>query len=529
MSQGEESARTKALDPSAASFSFTASAAAFVPAKPSLASAAPFIPASLRADAEARDDEGLDHDERADQPRKQSFADLGLDSLGFVDTEDGEDDVGGEPASPLTKQRRQEVVTELERGMSGEHTWNPGARRHLAHDDEGEGEYYETYDDAGYHQQQYASYHDPSQYHSHAYDGTYYHGGHADHHGSGGDGGVLDEREFLSFLRESFAGYSLESLEELLAANNGDIALTVDILTDLDVEVEPPEPPSLDDESNFPTLGGPSGGARQSAAAPDPAVEPPEVQFRSFTISGGRSNVSGGAAGGFHGVASALKDESGGNSNFADRVKSIAALEEEDARSRGGVRIGYGAGRFSGRGAAASQPWVETGEAVSNMYASTREEARDHMRLRNVCFQQATQAYLSGNKALAKELSRKGRAHARAMASAHSHAAAAIYEERNASLAAAGGGGGAPRMIDLHGLHRAEAVSILTREFPERRARGETVVHVLVGTGHHTKNTHQPAPLAAVVKEFCHHWGLRFWVPQAGMLEVDLSSMPLGM
>ena len=151
------------------------------------------------------------------------------------------------------------------------------------------------------------------------------------------------------------------------------------------------------------------------------------------------------------------------------------------------------------------------------------------MRLRNVCFQQATQAYLSGNKSLAKELSRKGRAHARAMASAHSHAAAAIYEERNASLAAAGVGGGAPRMIDLHGLHRAEAVSILTREFPERRARGEMVVHVLVGTGHHTKNTHQPAPLAAVVKEFCHHWGLRFWVPQAGMLEVDLSSMPLGM
>ena len=116
MSQGEESARTKALDPSAASFSFTASAAAFVPAKPSLASAAPFIPASLRADAEAREDEGLDHDERADQPRKQSFADLGLDSLGFVDTEDGEDDVGGEPASPLTKQRRQEVVNSSREG-----------------------------------------------------------------------------------------------------------------------------------------------------------------------------------------------------------------------------------------------------------------------------------------------------------------------------------------------------------------------------------------------------------------------------
>ena len=167
---------------------------------------------------------------------------------------------------------------------------------------------------------------------------------------------------------------------------------------------------------------------------------------------------------------------------------------------------------------------METGEAVSHLYATTREDAKGHLRARNVCFQQATQAYLSGNKALAKDLSRKGREHARLMAAAHANAAETIFRERNTGV-----GGNGPRMFDLHGLHVQEAIAALHRELGECAARGDGVAHVLVGTGHHTKNTHQPAPLAAVVKEFCHHWGLRFWVPQAGMLEVDLSSMPLGM
>uniref|UniRef100_A0A7S3QUK7 DUF1771 domain-containing protein n=1 Tax=Dunaliella tertiolecta TaxID=3047 RepID=A0A7S3QUK7_DUNTE len=54
-------------------------------------------------------------------------------------------------------------------------------------------------------------------------------------------------------------------------------------------------------------------------------------------------------------------------------------------------------------------PWVETGDTVSKQYADARSEARDWCRLRNHCFQQATLAYCNGNKALAKELSIKGR------------------------------------------------------------------------------------------------------------------------
>ena len=45
--------------------------------------------------------------------------------------------------------------------------------------------------------------------------------------------------------------------------------------------------------------------------------------------------------------------------------------------------------------------------------------------------EQATQAYIAGNKALAKELGAKGRWHAAQMASAHAQASSSIYRARN--------------------------------------------------------------------------------------------------
>jgi hypothetical protein len=44
---------------------------------------------------------------------------------------------------------------------------------------------------------------------------------------------------------------------------------------------------------------------------------------------------------------------------------------------------------------------------------------------------QATQAYLAGNKALAKELGAKGRWHAEQMSAAHTSASEAIFRQRN--------------------------------------------------------------------------------------------------
>ena len=216
------------------------------------------------------------------------------------------------------------------------------------------------------------------------------------------------------------------------------------------------------------------------------------------------------------GARVSASDENG--NKFADRLRTAAAAAPP-RDPRGSVTVGYGSGNFSGRRLASSQPWVDTGEAVSHLYATTREDAKGHLRARNVCFQQATQAYLSGNKALAKDLSRKGREHARLMAAAHANAAETIFRERNTGV-----GGNGPRMFDLHGLHVQEAIAALHRELGECAARGGGVAHVLVGTGHHTKGSRTPSRLPAAVAEYLAHKRVRFWEPQAGMLEVDVAS-----
>jgi DNA-nicking Smr family endonuclease len=65
------------------------------------------------------------------------------------------------------------------------------------------------------------------------------------------------------------------------------------------------------------------------------------------------------------------------------------------------------------------------------------------------------QAFLAGNKALAKELGAKGRAAAESMRAAHDTASQQIYRSRNQGRA------GAEDMIDLHGLHAREGVRFL--------------------------------------------------------------------
>ena len=450
-------------------------------------------------------------------PKKKSFADLGLDSLGFVSEDDGEDN-GDDAPSPLTQRIReraeQRVASESDAYAAeqarGYYEYQPNQER--------------QYDDAGWahHQQYVGEYHPHQQQYAPQYE---YYGGHDNDAHPGvneygyeqawdghDDGGEMDERQFLSLLMESFPGYSLESLEELLAANNHYMEMTVEMLTEMDTLEEPPEPPSLDDESNFPSLGGGSGG---------PEAPPPPIEvFRSFTISGGRSNMR------LPSPADAPRFTSADeNGNFAARVRTQSAVPQ--AHDRGSVQVGYGTGNFRGGSSAAShQPWVETGEAVSDMYAATREDARDHMRMRNICFQQATQAYLSGNKALAKELSRKGRGHAQAMRAAHDEAAVKIFRERNSNTVhSSDGSDGRPRLLDMHGLHCTEAVAVLRRELPNCRAAGDRVVHVLVGTGHHVKGSRTPSRLPVAVAEYLSSSRIRFWEPQAGMLEVDVQSV----
>ncbi|BDA46483.1 probable polyadenylate-binding protein-interacting protein 7 at C-terminar half [Coccomyxa sp. Obi] len=176
--------------------------------------------------------------------------------------------------------------------------------------------------------------------------------------------------------------------------------------------------------------------------------------------------------------------------------------------------------------AGGNAPWVATGAAADAQYTEARTTARDHMRLRNTFFQQATQAYLGGDKALAKELGAKGRWHAQQMAAAHSEASEAIFRARNP---AAKGNGGQLAVIDLHGQHVAEALKLLRREVTKLRVQnrqpakaGNRTIQILVGTNHHSKGKHSTMRLPATVEDFLKNEGIAFKKAQPGALEFSV-------
>lgn len=162
----------------------------------------------------------------------------------------------------------------------------------------------------------------------------------------------------------------------------------------------------------------------------------------------------------------------------------------------------------------------ETGAAVAQEYAQLRGGARDLARLRNAYFQQATQAYLAGNKALARELGAKGREAGERMHAAHAAAADQLFQRRNAPLVSgSSGGGGGVQTVDLHGLHVAEALARLESLIEQLQARGARRLRVVVGLGQHGN---VPARLPAAVRRWLRERGLQYSEPYAGLLEVQL-------
>ncbi|GMQ02360.1 hypothetical protein CsSME_00048632 [Camellia sinensis var. sinensis] len=164
---------------------------------------------------------------------------------------------------------------------------------------------------------------------------------------------------------------------------------------------------------------------------------------------------------------------------------------------------------------------------TANMYSEMREEARDHARLRNAYFEQARQAYLIGNKALAKELSVKGQLHNMRMKAAHGKAQESIYRQRNpVSPEMQGNGRGQERIIDLHGLHVSEAIHVLKRELSQLRSTARTAeqrlqVYICVGTGHHTRGSRTPARLPVAIQRYLlEQEGLDYSELQPGLLQV---------
>ena len=200
--------------------------------------------------------------------------------------------------------------------MSGQHPQHEDYHHQQYPDN---GEYYDegAYHHGGYH----PAAHYPSQTYGAGYDGAHYHqhakayahrhqhdreyGVVADGEWSGagwegahgrGEMNELDEREFLMLLQESFQGYSLESLEELLVANEaGTSASPWRSSPSWTSRSSRRSLPRSTTSPTFPHLEV-GVGVLDRAVGGEETREPPEEMFRSFTISGGMSNVRGGAA-----------------------------------------------------------------------------------------------------------------------------------------------------------------------------------------------------------------------------------------
>ncbi|OWZ08295.1 hypothetical protein PHMEG_00019184 [Phytophthora megakarya] len=166
--------------------------------------------------------------------------------------------------------------------------------------------------------------------------------------------------------------------------------------------------------------------------------------------------------------------------------------------------------------------WVSTGQNVATQYLELREQAYQMACARNKCFMGATQAYRNGNKALAKGLSKQGHEYNTKMKNFHFLAASEIFESRNPPNQLY-----MDRMMDLHGLHAAEAVEFLTQMLPKLADEGVDSIYLVTGSGHHSKGPDGNVRLLPAVERFLAGEGYQY-TPIAdgagfvGMLLVDL-------
>ncbi|CAL5044028.1 unnamed protein product [Urochloa decumbens] len=201
--------------------------------------------------------------------------------------------------------------------------------------------------------------------------------------------GVVDPLEYLA---SQFPGFSAESLAELYYANECDFNHTIEILAQLEMQVDPTPNHAMNLTPRAPTF----------STGDFPALPTAEEQNG---FSKGNADI----LGIFNGRGSSTI--SGGAGDFVSAVRKLASQNSGHWKYKKGPEYGNGVSshsvpkqygtstkqssgnKFQSVGGARVAPWLETGDAVANMYSESRGEARDFARVRNACFEQI---YLTG-------------------------------------------------------------------------------------------------------------------------------------
>lgn len=218
-------------------------------------------------------------------------------------------------------------------------------------------------------------------------------------------------KQVFDFLQTQFPGLDPALLYEVYESSGFDVWACLEAVQGLASGSSAPAAatdvpqqerlPQMDDVSAFPALSGSAQGTAASAASA------PRLGGSTF--------------------AAALRSQPAAAA--PPSPQSAAATPARPAEVRSGPKSSY----------RSDIQWVSTGDQVARTYAELRElvstrlvipcpdrrgliapfspptQASYHARARNTCYMQATQAFMAGNKALAKELSAQGRWHRRAL------------------------------------------------------------------------------------------------------------------
>jgi len=134
--------------------------------------------------------------------------------------------------------------------------------------------------------------------------------------------------------------------------------------------------------------------------------------------------------------------------------------------------------------------------------------------LRNVCYREATQAYIHGNSALASELSKKGRKHQAQMKIALEKARdeiviTGILEPKSV------------KTVDFHGMHVKESLDALEELLNFCAVQQVTkLLRIITGRGKHSEGG--KARIYPAVKSYLQDKGYNFNEPNPGVIVVVL-------
>lgn len=356
-----------------------------------------------------------------------------------------------------------------------------------------------------------------------------------------------DEKETdpVNLLALEFPGFAAENLADIFHANGNDLNMTIEILTQLQLQ-------------NY--SGPPAHATSQSSSAPNISMmnfsdheitkmvscyTGKEVQ-QAMSVPGtreekdsffSRPKVSADSKTGIDFAAVVRKGSQHSGQCLYERTGSIdldwgtnssqfsTSSFAEDARMSSGDRIhAYDTAWHTHQ--LPAHMWFDAGKSRADTYSELRE-AQDHAQIWNTYFEKpASPVYFIGNKAIAKEFSAKGQGHNGQMKAVHDRTGKELFFQRNLVTALPNHSQEQTQLIDLHELHESEAIHVLKHELAVLRntARSryqQQKVLICIGGGHHTKGSCTPARLPMAVERYLvEDEHLDYSEPQPGMLLV---------